>query len=317
MSEVATVEGASFPPRSMAPDVINAFGCPSRSGRVENDRMHFHPPRRAPAAAPPPRLVAAPPPRASLTAAASPSSRATGLPAIAARVYGYTTEHRPPSADEEAADDDAADDAAKKDSCVKRHRGCLAVITELCPHGNLEDFMVAEGAPLSPAVKLDVMLQVAEGLERLKSARVVWRDLKAKNLLVRDAKRGRTGEVVKLTVAFTDWGTAVKLPEEGKRRMTLHGPGTAGYIAPDTRGPTYDYGADMWAFLVWAASMCLRVECVVDCQLEEAIAELKLEKKLAATAGHEEKVDGVLRAFEVRSVHWSPYDRVGVVNADP
>ena len=217
---------------------------------------------------PPPRLVAAPPPRASLTAAASPSSRATGLPAIAARVYGYTTEHRPPSADEEAADDDAADDAAKKDSCVKRHRGCLAVITELCPHGNLEDFMVAEGAPLSPAVKLDVMLQVAEGLERLKSARVVWRDLKAKNLLVRDAKRGRTGEVVKLTVAFTDWGTAVKLPEEGKRRMTLHGPGTAGYIAPDTRGPTYDYGADMWAFLVWAASMCLRVECVVDCQLE-------------------------------------------------
>jgi hypothetical protein len=96
------------------------------------------------------------------------------------------------------------------------------------------------------------------------------RDLKAKNLLVRDAKRGRTGEVVKLTIAFTDWGTAVKLPEEGKRRMTLHGPGTAGYIAPDTRGPTYDYGADMWAYLVWAASMCLKVECVVDCQVRAA-----------------------------------------------
>ena len=47
--------------------------------------------------------------------------------------------------------------------------------------------------------------------------------------------------MVKVAIAFTDWGTAVKMPEEGKRRMTLHGPGTAGYIAPDTRGPTYDY----------------------------------------------------------------------------
>lgn len=80
--------------------------------------------------------------------------------------------------------------------------------------------------------------------------------------------------------------------------MTLHGPGTAGYIAPDTRGPIYDYQADMWAYLVWAASMCLRVESIVDCQLEEALADLALEKKIAPTAGHEDKVDAVLRAFE-------------------
>ena len=176
---------------------------------------------------------------------------------------------------------------------------CLAVVTELCPHGNLEDFMAREGAPLSPAVKLDAMLQVAEGLRQLKLARVVWRDLKAKNLLVRAVARGRAGEVVRVSLAFTDWGTAVRLPEEGKRRMTLHGPGTAGYIAPDTRGPAYDHRADMWAFLVWAASMCLTVECVVDCQLEEAVAKLQLEKKVTATAGHEEKLGAVLRQFEL------------------
>ena len=163
-------------------------------------------------------------------------------------------------------------------------------MTDLCAHGNLEDFMAAEGAPLSVAVKLDLMLQVARGLEALKDARVLWRDLKAKNLLVADVWRGRAGEVTKVSVKFTDWGTAVRLPEEGKRRMTLHGPGTAGYIAPDTRGPAYDHRADMWAFLVWAASMCLTVECVVDCQLEEAVAELQLEKKVTATAGHEEKL---------------------------
>ena len=176
------------------------------------------------------------------------------------------------------------------------------MLTDLCRHGNLEDFMAAEGAPLSVAVKLDLMLQVASGLEALKEARVLWRDLKAKNLLVSDVERGRAGEVTKLFVKFTDWGTAVKMPRvdegESRRRMTLHGPGTAGYIAPDTRGPMYDYQADMWAYLVWAASMCLTVPCVVDCQLEEALALLKLEKKANATAGHEAKVEAVLGLFE-------------------
>ena len=175
-------------------------------------------------------------------------------------------------------------------------------MTDLCAHGNLEDFMAAEGAPLSVAVKLDLMLQVARGLEALKDARVLWRDLKAKNLLVADVWRGRAGEVTKVSVKFTDWGTAVKMPRtdegESRRRMTLHGPGTAGYIAPDTRGPMYDYQADMWAYLVWAASMCLTVACVVDCQLEEAVAGLRLEKKANATAGHEAKVEAVLLAFE-------------------
>ena len=211
-----------------------------------------------------------------------------GLPSIAAKVFGYTSCSRP---------------ELKDDPGLMGNRGngchiCLAVVTELCPHGNLEDFMEREGVPLSTEVKLDVMLQVAKGLEQLKDARIVWRDLKAKNLLVRSAHRGRAGEVVKVSIAFTDWGTAVKMPEEGKRRMTLHGPGTAGYIAPDTRGPIYDYRADMWAYLVWAASMCLKVECIVDCQLEEALADLKLEKKASATSAQDTKVNELLRKFQ-------------------
>ena len=40
------------------------------------------------------------------------------------------------------------------------------------------------------------------------------------------------------------------------------------------------------------------VEFIVDCQLEEALAHLQLEKKIVATAGHEGKVDAVLRKFE-------------------
>jgi len=177
----------------------------------------------------------------------------------------------------------------------------LAVLSELCENGCLEDFIVrekAQGRELGERVKLDVFLQVAEGLEALKRARVVWRDLKAKNLLVRSVIRNAFGTVTKITIGFTDWGTAVRLPKSGKRRMTLQGPGTCGYIAPETRGPHYDFQADMWAFLVWAASMCLSIDILVDCQLEEALGELKLEKKIAATAGQETRVKDVLGKFD-------------------
>ena len=94
----------------------------------------------------------------------------SGLPDIAVRTHGFTSAVRPTIPDDSELPANAS-------------AGCLAVVTDLCAHGNLEDFMAAEGAPLSVAVKLDLMLQVARGLEALKDARVLWRDLKAKNLL--------------------------------------------------------------------------------------------------------------------------------------
>lgn len=203
----------------------------------------------------------------------------SNLPEIAVKIFGYTWTQKPgPTFDK------------------RKH---LAVICELCPHGNLEDFMKREKEPLTPSVKLDCFLQVLDGLEQLKAKRVIWRDLKAKNILVRDVKRhAKTKKVTKVTIAFTDWGTAVELPKMGKRRMTLHGPGTDGYIAPETRGNGYDYQVDMWAFLLWAASMCLTVECLVDCRLEEKLAELQLEKKSHATSAQEKKVLSILDAFD-------------------
>lgn len=84
-----------------------------------------------------------------------------GLPPVAARVYGYTSARCPRA--------DVSADVDAEPSEGKTH--CLCVVTELCEEGNLEDFMEAEGAPLSPAVKLDIMLQVATGLEQLKAGR--------------------------------------------------------------------------------------------------------------------------------------------------
>ena len=52
-------------------------------------------------------------------------------------------------------------------------------------------------------------------------------------------------------------GNCCGVAENGERRMTLQGPGTDGYIAPETRGNGYDYQVDMWAFLLWAARVCV------------------------------------------------------------
>ena len=158
--------------------------------------------------------------------------------------------------------------------------------------------MAYEGAPLAPAVKLDIMMQVVEGLEELKRARIVWRDLKAKNMLVKKVSRGESGEVCHVKIAFTDWGTAVKLPKGSQRRMTLHGPGTCGYIAPDTRGPAYGHQSDMWAFLVFAVTLCLDNESIQECELEEAMADLELHKKASATLAQEAKAEECLGKFE-------------------
>ena len=40
----------------------------------------------------------------------------------------------------------------------------------------------------------------------------------------------------------------------------------------------------------------------------------ELERELRAMHGRR---SDILRAGEARSIHWSPYDRVGAVNADP
>ena len=105
----------------------------------------------------------------------------------------------------------------------------------------------------------------------MKAKRVIWRDLKAKNILVRDVKRhAKTNKVTKVQIAFTDWGTAVELPKMGKRRMTLQGPGTDGYTRPRKEERVRLLAGGYGRFTL--GSMCLTVECLVDCRLEEKLA---------------------------------------------
>ena len=104
--------------------------------------------------------------------------------------------------------------------------------------------------------------------------------------------------------------------------LTLHG-----------RGFTLDYktnipkqtGMSGSSALIVAALNCLTTHYDVDIPLDDRpTLALSAERDLGITAGLQDRVaqvyEGVVYmdfAEEARSIRWSPYDRVGVVNADP
>lgn len=124
-----------------------------------------------------------------------------------------------------------------------------------------------------------------------------------------------------LTVKLADWGTAVRLADTGgdqglssrrrgkgdassskpaRRRMTLHGPGTAGYVAPDTRHTHYGFEVDMWAWMAMAADLCLdpaAMRAAGVALLEQQLSALRLSHSTARPAALEAKVKAVLAAL--------------------
>ena len=165
----------------------------------------------------------------------------------------------------------------------------VAQVMEICEMGNMDDF-IAQRPSLSSRSRVGILRAALRKLCDLKRSRVVWRDLKGQNMLV----RRQDGEVVDFV--FCDFGFAVTLPENEKRRMTLNGPGTEGYIAPETKTPDYQFSCDMWAFLVWACSICVDLAKTGAGELEHEIAKLKLNTRYSSSRKAEEaKVKKVLR----------------------
>jgi serine/threonine protein kinase len=59
----------------------------------------------------------------------------------------------------------------------------VVMILEFCPEGNLEDVM--KGGPLTEPKALEIMLQLARGLEFIAKEKVVHRDIKPDNIFVK------------------------------------------------------------------------------------------------------------------------------------
>ncbi len=64
------------------------------------------------------------------------------------------------------------------------HDGCLYLVTQLVPHGDLLQQINAAG-PLAPSTGIDVVLQVLDGLADAHAAGIVHRDVKPSNVLLR------------------------------------------------------------------------------------------------------------------------------------
>ena len=90
--------------------------------------------------------------------------------------------------------------------------------------------------------KLTILGQVANGLKHLKELKIVHRDVKPDNILV---KTDGNGEI---QVALTDLGISKHMTETQRSRQTNIG--TDLWMAPEVRGdkPTYGHPADVYGF---------------------------------------------------------------------
>jgi serine/threonine protein kinase len=215
-----------------------------------------------------------------------------------------------------------------------KERFCVCMLMELC-HGNMDEFVKKYNDRIPISTRVDIMLRALNGLMILKHKGVVWRDLKGQNMLVKKfqlqkedeeekeervprERRNSTTEttttaaglsllnkqqqtISEVDFVLSDWGTSCVVAKDPNRRMTLNGPGTDGYIAPETKSAQYSYQVDMFAFLVWAASLCVdtSIAGLGDGELEYQIAKLKLNVNFSRSKAAEEmKVQKVLSRFK-------------------
>jgi serine/threonine-protein kinase len=122
---------------------------------------------------------------------------------------------------------DAFEDAETKSSCI---------VMELVPGKTLESILLS-GRVMTVGQTLDLVRQVAEGLDYAHRNQVVHRDLKPANILVTEDGR----------IKITDFGIAKVLAREGVVR-TVGVMGTPSYMSPEqVKGGEIDARADLFS----------------------------------------------------------------------
>ena len=194
--------------------------------------------------------------------------------------------------------------------------GSVYIAMPHCTGGDLASLLrrhKKRGRRVPERVVLDWFAQIILGVEHLHSHDTLHRDLKSQNVFLRrdhlpvaggahrdegahaSHHRGRS------RVALGDFGIARELRFDdgggGADAMARTFVGTPVFMAPEMfKRKPYDHKADVWA------AGCVLYEMM---QLSEPFR--------ARTMGELTR----LVQHQARSIHWSPYDRVGVVNADP
>ncbi len=129
--------------------------------------------------------------------------------------------------------------------------GCLYLVTQLVPHGDLLQ-QIAAGGPLAPSTAIDVVLQVLDGLADAHAAGIVHRDVKPSNVLLR--RRDHRFEAF-----LCDFGVATVPGDQLTRTGALVG--SFPYMAPERHqgepagvaGDLYSVGCVLWQVLTGTA----------------------------------------------------------------
>ncbi len=157
----------------------------------------------------------------------------------------------------------------------------LYLVTELVPDGDLFTWLAEHGA-MAPSPALRLVAQLCEGLADAHKAGVFHRDVKPKNVLLRD----RDGELIGY---LCDFGIAVDEAPGLTKTGTMVG--SPEYMAPErhlgqtatARGDIYSLGCVLWACLTGAPPYSGTDYQVMNAHLKEPLPPLRIGGGQAAT----------------------------------
>ena len=114
-----------------------------------------------------------------------------------------------------------------------------SLVTELMPD-DLHSFMARRphDAPFSLHAAVDLMLQIAEGMQFLHTKRVVHRDLKSSNILVRPVRDSNSAAEGFVCAKVTDFGLSKTKEQSATRSQLTVNIGTTRWMAPELLGIT-------------------------------------------------------------------------------
>jgi serine/threonine protein kinase len=165
--------------------------------------------------------------------------------------------------------------------------GRLYLVTQLIPDGDLGGLLQAYGAP-PPAMALDLLAQIADGLADAHAAGLIHRDIKPANVLLRRRVDGNQAYLSDFGIARPmDAGSA------GIAGTTTGTMGTPTYMAPELHlgdqpsvaSDVYSLGCLLWAALTGRAPYAGTSDYqIVTAHLEQPVPQLDPSSELAIEA---------------------------------
>lgn len=121
-----------------------------------------------------------------------------------------------------------------------KHNNCKRyLLTEYCESGTLRD-LIELNKNLNLRSKLNLIIDILNGLNHIHSHRIIHRDLKPENVLLSIVSNGWVAKI-------TDFGIAKIDGENGNTDIGLGDTGSPAYMAPEQFYGKYSYSCDLYA----------------------------------------------------------------------